>query len=63
MKSNNEIIKGILSTFEKADCKLSEDQEAVLHGSLHIWLEQVRTDEKIKFIDDLKMYIQKQIGF
>ncbi len=57
MKSNNEIIKGIVSLFEKADCKLSENQEAVFHGSMHIWLEKVREDEKTKFINDLEMYV------
>ena len=56
MKTNNEIIKGIVSTFNGAGCELSEVQEIVLNGTLHVWLEQVRVDSKLQFIEELKKF-------
>lgn len=46
MKKNSEIIATMKNTFERAGCKLTEDQEAVFAGCMHIWLDHVKDSQK-----------------
>lgn len=45
MKTNNEIIDSIESTFRKSGCALTNVQQAVLVGCIFIWLEKVREEK------------------
>lgn len=45
MKKTNEIINHIIKTFGKAGSPLSVDQEVVLSGCLHVWIDKIKEDQ------------------
>lgn len=45
MKTSIEITESISETLKKVGCKLSEDQEAALHGCMAIWVDHIKENQ------------------